>query len=120
MKTARFELRSELAAVVDGLVAATDEGASISLDAIGEAIGALAVSQVEIDRILDVLEERGRRVTSSDGGHGERHLHRVLDAARALVAELGRRPNTAEIAERSGLGVEQVRHALALARIMQR
>lgn len=120
MKSGRFELRAELVAVVDGLVAASEEGASISLDAVGEAIGALAVSQVEIDVILDELEGRGRRVTSNEGGQGEQHLHRVLGAARALVAELGRRPTTAEIAERSGLEVEQVRHALALARIMQR
>lgn len=116
----RFELRAELVAVVERLLAASDEGASISLDAIGDAIGALAVSQVEIDVILDVLEERGRRVTSNEGGHGERHLHLVLAAARALVVELGRRPSTAEIATRSGLELEDVRHALALARIMQR
>jgi hypothetical protein len=33
---------------------------------------------------------------------------------------LGRRPNVAEIASLAGLSVEQVKHALVLARIMQR
>lgn len=113
-------LRAELAAMVDALLEGTAEGDAVELDAVGEAVGARAISQAEIDEVLSEIERRGRRVTSREGGRGEADLRAVLDVARALRAELGRPPRPGEIAERAGMGREDVQHALSLARIMQR
>ncbi len=113
-------LRADLAAVVEGLLAATREGDAIELDAIGEAIGARAISQDEIDTVLEILEARGRRVVTPDGGHGEATLKVVLETARALRVEIGRAPRAEEIAGRAGLTITAVQHALSLARVMQR
>ncbi len=113
-------LRPELARIVDDLVGSTAEGGSVTLDAIGEAIGARAIGQDEIDAMLSAIEARGRRVESPPGGRGEAHLKEVLAAARVLRAELGRAPRAEEIAARAGLSREDVQHALSLARIIQR
>jgi DNA-binding transcriptional ArsR family regulator len=117
-------LRAELAAIVERLAAeAQAHGAGarhVALDALGEAIGALAVSSEEIDAMITSLEARGLDVTAPRGGDGEARLRIVLATARELQAALGRRPSPAEIAERSGLSPDAVRHALALARVMQR
>ena len=113
-------LRPELASVVDGLLRDTSKGGTITLDAIGDAIGTRAASAAEIDVMLSMLEAQGRHVVSPEGGGGESKLKSVLDAARALRAELGRPPRHDEIAARAGISREDVQHALALARIMQR
>ena len=113
-------LRAELTAILDALVAASGDSRAISLDAIGDAIGARAVSYPEIDAMISALEARGYDVVASENPRGEQHLREVLAAARALSSETGRRPNLHEICERSGLPLEQVKHALMLARVMQR
>lgn len=113
-------LRAELVAVVDALLAPARPGSAIELDAIGEAIGARAVSADEIDAMLSLIEGRGFRVVTRAGGGGEATLKTVLTVARALRAELGRAPRPDEIAGRAGLGLIDVQHALSLARIMQR
>lgn len=113
-------LRPELTALVEALLEGTASGDRIELDAIGEAIGARAISQAEIDEILTEIERRGRRVTSRRGGDGEAILRRVLELARAMRVELGRPPRADEIASRAGIAREEVLHALSLARIMQR
>jgi hypothetical protein len=113
------KLREELDAIVAGL-AASSASKEVTLDAIGEAIGARPVSPAEIEAIIDALEARGVRVVGPEGGGGEERLRVVVTTARALVAELGRKPRPAEIAERSGLTEDEVRRALALAQVMQR
>ena len=113
-------LRPELATVVDELLRDTAKGDAISLDAIGEAIGVRAASADDIDLMISTIEQEGRHVVSPEGGRGEAKLKSVLDAARTLRAELGRAPRHDEIAARAGLSREDVQHALALARIMQR
>jgi hypothetical protein len=92
----------------------------LTLDALGDAIGSLAITPDEIDALMAALEAQGRRLLGPEGGGGEQRLGRVIAAARALTSETGRRPGVAEVAERSGLTPEQVRHALALLRVMQR
>jgi hypothetical protein len=115
-----MKLRSELVAVVDGLLADKAPKSAIELDAIGEAIGARAVGSDEIDAILALIERRGHRIVTRAGGGGEATLKTVLTAARVLKSELGRVPRPAEIAERTKLPLIDVQHALSLARIMQR
>jgi DNA-directed RNA polymerase specialized sigma subunit len=66
------------------------------------------------------LERRGRKIIAPEGGGGEERLRQVVATARTLVSELGRKPSVAEIAARSGLSADEVRQALALARVIQR
>jgi DNA-directed RNA polymerase specialized sigma subunit len=47
-------------------------------------------------------------------------LKAVVAAARTLAASLGRKPRVVEIAGESGLSEAEVRHALALVKVMQR
>jgi len=113
-------LRSELQAIVEALLAASVDTRELPLDAIGSAIGARAVTAEEIDAMMTALEASGRRVVSPEGGSGEERLKAVIAAARALGPELGRPATVPEIAARSGLTTDEVRHALALARVIQR
>ena len=113
-------LRPDLASVVAELLRTSREGDTITLDAVGDAIGTRAASADEIDVMLTMIEEAGRHVASEESGRGEAKLKSVLDAARALRAELGRPPRHDEIAARAGISRDDVQHALALARIMQR
>jgi hypothetical protein len=113
-------LRAELQAIVDALIAKNASSSEVTLDAIGEAIGALAVGQDEIERMLDAIEARGCRVVAPTGGGGPARLKKVLDTARAFVTQHGRRPSVDEIVATSGLTRDEVSTALALARVMQR
>lgn len=113
-------MRSDLASVVATLLAESERTREVTLDAIGDAIGTRAASAEDVDAILRELESRGRRIVGPEGGTGEAHLKTVLTTARALLAELGRKPTIAEIAQRAAMSEPDVRHALFLSRIMQR
>jgi hypothetical protein len=113
-------MRPELERIAQSILAATSVGDAVELDAIGEAIGTASISPDEIDALFGVLEAAGRRIASPEGARGIARLARVLDAARALRAELGRAPRADEIARHAGLSAAEVQHALALARVMQR
>jgi hypothetical protein len=113
-------VKPELQAVLDSLLAESRETSEVSLDALGEALGTHAISTDDVDEIMRALEEAGRKVIGPEGGGGEGRLKIVLSTARALVAELGRKPRVDEIAQRSGLTIEEVRQALALSQVMQR
>jgi hypothetical protein len=122
--------RPELEAIVRVLLAQSADGSSLTLDQVGEAIGVAAVSSEDIEVVLSALEHAGRRVVSGSGAseprhadepaRGERLLAKTLEAARALASERGVRPRALEIAERAGLSLAEVEHALALVRVMQR
>lgn len=112
-------LRQELEDLVVALAARAVAGA-VTLDALGEALGARAVTPDEIDAMIAALEARGVEVSVAQGGDGERHLALVVTAIRALRVELGRAPRVDELAVRAGLPEQAVRHALALVRVMQR
>ncbi len=114
------KLQNDLAAVVDALVASSEDTRTVSLDQIGYALGTRAVSTEEIELVFATLEARGREVTGPEGGGGEARLGRVVASARALAAARGRRATIAEIAADAGLTEIEVRHALALARVIQR
>jgi hypothetical protein len=113
-------LREELERVVRDLLARPSPHGTITLDEVGDAIGHCAVSQAEIEAIILRLEAAGRKITSPEGGHGETTLRAVLEAARSIRAETGQRPTARQIADKTGLAMDQVRHALALARVIGR
>jgi hypothetical protein len=113
-------LRQELSALVDSLAAASHASNEVTLDTLGDAIGARSVSYNEIDDIIAALEQRGRRVTAESDGRIEDRLRAVVSAGRTLTIELERRPTVPEIADRTHLSSAQVRSALMLARIIQR
>lgn len=113
-------MKPELQAVLDALLAESKDKNEVSLDALGEALGTHAISTDDVDEIMRALEDAGRKVIGPEGGGGEDRLKVVVSTARALVAELGRKPRVEEIAQRSGLSVDEVRQALALSQVMQR
>lgn len=113
-------MRAELQSIVDALLAASASSGEITLDAIGEAIGARPITSEEIDAMITALEREGRNVVGPQGGDGEARLKAVVTAARALAPELGRKPTVSEIAARAGLSASDVHHALALLKVMQR
>lgn len=113
-------MRPELEAVLKQLLAASADTGEVSLDEMGDALGTHAISTDDVDEVMRTLEKAGRRVVGPEGGGGEDRLRAVVTTARTLVGELGRKPTVAEIAARSGLSVDDVRQALALAQVIQR
>ena len=61
-------MRPELVAIVDGLLADKAPKSTIELDAVGDAIGARAVSSDDIDAILSLIEKRGHRIVPAARG----------------------------------------------------
>lgn len=110
-----------MTALVERTVAAllaTHDG-PVSIDAIGEALGAAAVTQAEIEAIFVGLEAAGRAVVAPEGAHGVAHLRVVLPAARALRAR-GATATVEALAAETGLPAGDVRSALLLAKVMSR
>lgn len=112
-------VRPLLQPVLAALLADSEHDHLVTLDAVGEALGTLAITPEDIDALLAALEAAGRNIVGPEGGGGEARLLRVLAAARALRDE-GTRPSVPAIAVRTGLREDEVRSALALARVMQR
>jgi sigma-70-like protein len=113
-------LPSKLAPVVERLLAKSAASRKITLDEVGEAIGVVPVSTDDVDALLGALERAGREVIGPQGARGVTNLQRVIPAARILAGSLGRPATLAEIATHTGLSEEDVRHALALGRVMGR
>jgi hypothetical protein len=113
-------LPPRLGPVLADLLAKSEADKSVSLDAIGEALGTMAVSYDEVEALIVAIEKAGWRVVGPEGARGTGNLRRVLPAARALAAKLGRKPTLAELAAETGLREDDVRHALALGRVMGR
>jgi hypothetical protein len=114
------KLRAELLRVKELLLRSSTAGGAIELDAVGEALGTMAVSTDEIDALLHALEAAGRTIAAPTGPGAEQNLKRVVGAARTLKTKLARRPTLAEVASEAELTAEQVLVALALVRVMQR
>ncbi|KYF63717.1 hypothetical protein BE15_09335 [Sorangium cellulosum] len=84
----------------------------MDLNDIAEVIDRRAVSYEEVEHIIDRLESEGLRVAEPlDPGDVE-VLRAVLESARRLAAELGRRPTLGEIALACGHAPHAVRRAL--------
>lgn len=114
------KLRSDIEPVLTQLLTASQTTGKIELDAIGHALGTLAVSTDDIDALLTQLETRGREIISPSGGGTEKHLKLVVAAARTLKTTRARRPTLSEVATQAGLTPQQALVALALLRVMQR
>jgi len=91
----------------------------ITLDAVGEVVGAQLVGVEHIEALLDALEARGLIVREPLEADLAGLLARVLTAARALRAE-GRPLAPAELALRAGVSEREVRVALLYAHVLQR
>jgi hypothetical protein len=115
-----MELRPELASVASQLIERHRDRGEVGLDALGEAIGELAISHDEIDALISALESAGLEVGAPSGDGAALALRAVLPAARALERELGRRPTIGELAARTGLPPGAVRSALLLGQMMAR
>jgi hypothetical protein len=109
-------LRPELQAIYDALLAAYPQG--LTLDELGEELYRKPVSYADIDEIIGALEEAGFDLDGPPTPAKPEELHQVLSAARALYAETGNRPTTAELAARTGLDLRTVRRALQLGRAL--
>jgi hypothetical protein len=119
----KASMRDEVARVLEQLVASSREGATVSIDDIGEAIGAMVITAEEIDALFTALERAKRKIGAPSGARGEASLKKVVAAARAIREERGAegaKPTTKEIAKRAGLPERDVTFALALLRVMQR
>ena len=116
----KTNLPPHLAQIVESLLARSEDRREIDHDEIGDAIGDRRIDADEIDRLFTALEAAGRKVRAPQGAKGVESLRTVLVAARALQAELGRRPSVDDIAARTALPAAAVRHALLLAKVMSR
>ncbi len=92
----------------------------LSLDAVGEEAARVGLANDEVEPVFVELESRGITVSAPQGGRGEANLQLVLAAARGLREAYGRTPTAAELAAATGLAREDVRQALALAKVLQR
>jgi hypothetical protein len=113
-------LRPALQAVVEALLAASEDSRQLSIDDVGEALGTEVATGADVEAIFDALEAAGRTLLSPQDGQLKERLRAVLEAARSIGAARGRRATVPEIAAATGLGEDRVRHALAFGRILGR
>ena len=113
-------LRPALRAVVDALLARSEDTRQVTIDEVGEALGTEQATGADVELIFDALEAAGRTIASPEDGDLKERLRVVLVAARSIAATEGRRATMAEIAKATGLGEDRVRHALAFGRILGR
>jgi hypothetical protein len=114
--TAHPPLRPELLPAYDALRAR----GSVSLDEVADAMDVVRASAADVEALLDALEAGGVEVRSPEPVDLPAELAKVLGAARALGAELGRRATIDEIGARAGLDATAVRRALLYARVLSR
>lgn len=104
----------ELQALIDHLTAVHAGG--LTLDELAEELSKRPVSYAEIEVIIGALEDTGVLLEGPAPAARPEELMQVLAAARALTAEMERRPSLADIATRVGLHPIAVRRALMLGR----
>jgi hypothetical protein len=110
-------MRDVVSSILERLLASSSN--EVSLDEVGDAIGAQLVTQPEIEELLDALERAGRRVGEGTPDLRE-HLRRVLRAARQLRSVERREPTVDAIAKATGLSSGEVRAALLYASVLSR
>ena len=110
-------MRVEIEAILQGLLASDEQ--VISLDTIGEAIGAEKIAQAEIEELFLRMEQAGRELAAPTA-KVRQNLHPVLLQARRLKLEKETTPNATAIAGATGLSVAEVRAALLYASVLGR
>lgn len=110
-------MRDEVKAVFDTLIARGER--TIALDTMGEVIGAMRISQDEIEQLFARLERAGYTILTSTTQVRE-HLRPVLEQARRLKQQTQTTPDVAAISRATGLSVAEVRAALLFASVMGR
>jgi len=105
-------MRPAIEAIVEQLLRRHRASGRVHLNDLGEVIGVQAITQAEIEEIVDRLEAEGLRVGEALDDEDVSVLRAVLDAVRRLRASLGRRPTVAEIAREAGCAEHEVRRAL--------
>lgn len=113
-------MRPTLAAIVEALLARSEDTRSVTLDEIGEAFGIELASPDDVEQVLVALEASGRSVAATPTVDATARLRQVLVAARTLATRTGRKPTPGEIAQEAGLDVGSVHAALLLGRVMGR
>lgn len=91
----------------------------ITLDAVGEVVGAQAVTPAAIEALFDELEARGIEVQDGLSAELSALLEVVLIAARALRLR-GQRLSPAAVALEAGKSEREVRVALLFAQVLER
>ena len=91
---------------------------SLTLEDIGWAVGAAAVTPAQIEAVLDGLRDAGVDVGGGARPNLPSLLAEVLRAGRELRSE-GRRPDAENIAQRSGLSRGTVKVALLYAEVLK-
>jgi hypothetical protein len=110
-------MRAELEVILQHLTATGPR--TISLDEIGDAIGAALISQAEIEMLFDALEASGSHVGGPSPSLKE-HLFTVLREARRLQQASSGAPRVDDIARATGLSAGEVRAALLYASVLSR
>lgn len=113
-------MRPEVEALVAELVARSRSEQGLDIDQFSDQVAALSVITFEIEELMNAYEAGGGILHAPSGGGNMKRLMTVLASARSLTSVLGRRPTVIEIAEHAKLDVIQVRHALAVGRVMGR
>lgn len=99
------------------LLAASEPGGTVSLDSIGDAVGAAAVTYDDLERLIEGLEVAGR-IVAAPAVELRSDLTRVLRAAHRLQERFGRTPRLAELAAETGLSTANIVTALRFARTL--
>jgi hypothetical protein len=113
-------MRPALEVVVATLLARSEDGRTVTLDEVGDALGTEVATADDVDAILTRLEAAGRTIAPLPTGDPKERLRVVIAAARLIEARTGRKPTPAGIAQETGLDVGAVRAALMLGRVMGR
>lgn len=113
----RRRMRPFVTAIINALL--SREERVLSLDVIGDAIGAAPISSEEIERVFDALQAAGREIERVTPKVRE-DLALVLSAARRLKAEQSSAPSVEAIASATGLDEGAVRAALLYASVLGR
>ncbi|HRI63871.1 MAG TPA: sigma-70 domain-containing protein [Polyangium sp.] len=105
-------MRPIISSIFEELVARHRESKRIDLDDIAEVIGSRAVSQDEVEYLVDRLEAEGFSVGEGIDASDVEVMQVVLSKARELHRSLGRRPTVDEIAQGLSMPTYVVRRAL--------
>lgn len=109
-------LRPDLQEIFEAIMAAHPDG--LTLDVLSEELSNKPVTYADIDELIGALEEVGVDLEAPEPPARPEELLQVLTAARALLAETGKRPSVDQIAQRTSLSAPAVRRALRSGRLV--